>query len=219
MKLTTNTLEILKNFANINPNLQFKSGNYLITKSESNNIRAIATLDQEFPKDFCVMDLPQLISVVNLYKEPDLQFNDKHVIIGEDKRNVKYQYTPPQMITDVGYDKMLSFKLPFKELISFNLSGEQISKLLKSASVLGLTSIGINSANDELIISAYDPKYPSANRVEFELGNCDVNFKATYSVDVFKMIQSDYKVTVYESSLTKLENDRVTYYIASEVVQ
>lgn len=218
MKLTSNTLDVLKNFSNINDTLQFKAGKHLITKSDGNDIRAIARLDQEFPQDFCVRDLSQFISVINLYKEPDLSFEDKYCLVGEGKQHVKYQYTPLKMITDVGYEKMLNFKLPYAEMITFNITGDQISKLLKSSAILSLKSVCIQGNGKEIIVSAYDPKYPSANAVNFELGASSAVFKANYSIDSFKMIQSDYKVTVFESHITKFENDKITYYLASEVV-
>ena len=45
MKLNQSTIEILTNFAAVSPNLQFKAGNVVKSKSPRSNIRAEVILD------------------------------------------------------------------------------------------------------------------------------------------------------------------------------
>jgi len=52
MKLSTSTLDVLKNFASINPNLVVKSGEPLGTISEAKNIMATAEIPESFTTDF-----------------------------------------------------------------------------------------------------------------------------------------------------------------------
>ncbi len=220
MKFTPNTLEILKNFSNINPSILFKDGDVLMTRSTSNTIIAIGHLDQHIEKTFAILDLSQFISVLSLYKEPNLVFDDDKVIIGEDNRNVKYKYTEPSLITCVDYEKIKNTKLPFKEIANFTLTTDQIQKMLKSAAVLSLPNITFECNKGKLSITSCDIQNPASNKVEFlitELEN-KINFTVNYNVDVLKMLPDDYAVTVYESQITKLESNRMTYYIVAEII-
>ena len=57
MNLSNDTLNVLKNFATINPNLVFKPGQKLKTISESKTILASAEIVEDFPTEFGIYDL------------------------------------------------------------------------------------------------------------------------------------------------------------------
>ena len=57
MNLSNDTVNVLKNFATINPNLVFQPGQKLKTISESKTILASATIVEDFPQEFGVYDL------------------------------------------------------------------------------------------------------------------------------------------------------------------
>ena len=61
MKLSDNTLTILKNFAGINNSILVKQGTKLRTISVAKNILAEAEIDEEFPRDVALYDLNQLL--------------------------------------------------------------------------------------------------------------------------------------------------------------
>jgi len=63
MKLSTETLSVLKNFASINSGIEFKQGNIIRTMSSGKTVLAKATLKDDFPQDFCVYDLNQFLLV------------------------------------------------------------------------------------------------------------------------------------------------------------
>ena len=77
MKLSNDTLNVLKNFASINPNLVFKPGQKLKTISEAKTILASADIVEDFPVEFGVYDLNEFLSVYNLIEDPELEFEDK----------------------------------------------------------------------------------------------------------------------------------------------
>ena len=62
MKLSDNTINLLKNFKEINQSILFKKGNKLRTISVMKNILAEATVAEDFPKDFGIYDLSQFIN-------------------------------------------------------------------------------------------------------------------------------------------------------------
>jgi hypothetical protein len=61
MKLSKDTLDVLKNFASINSGMEFKKGNTIRTMSSGKTVLAKASLKDEFPQDFCVYDLNQFL--------------------------------------------------------------------------------------------------------------------------------------------------------------
>ena len=74
MKLSDNVISILKNFAGINNSILVKQGNKLRTISVAKNILAEAEIQEEFPRDFAIYDLNQLLNILSTYSNPDLIF-------------------------------------------------------------------------------------------------------------------------------------------------
>ena len=62
MKLSSDTINLLKNFADINPNILVKEGNKLSTISTMKNILAEADISEDFPKDVAIYDLIQFLN-------------------------------------------------------------------------------------------------------------------------------------------------------------
>ena len=76
MKLSNETLTVLKNFSSINQGIQFKKGSKLTTVSSGKTVLAQANLKDVFPQDFCIYDLNQFLSVNSLFKDSaELEFN------------------------------------------------------------------------------------------------------------------------------------------------
>ena len=57
MKISKETLDVLKNFSAINPNLVINEGNKLSTIAEAKNIMASTTVSETFPKEIGIYDL------------------------------------------------------------------------------------------------------------------------------------------------------------------
>ena len=61
MKLSKSTLDILKNFSNINQSICFKEGTELSTLSIQKNILSRAVVEEKFPKNFAIYDLSEFL--------------------------------------------------------------------------------------------------------------------------------------------------------------
>ena len=79
MKLSNETITVLKNFSTINSGLKFRKGNTISTVSPTRTVLAEAKISEEFPQDFCVYDLPQFLGYVNMYNDGDITVDDKNV--------------------------------------------------------------------------------------------------------------------------------------------
>ena len=70
MKLSTQTISILKNFGAINQGIFFKKGKTLKTVSSHKNILAQANINEEVPAEFGVYDLNNFLSVISYFFSP-----------------------------------------------------------------------------------------------------------------------------------------------------
>jgi hypothetical protein len=85
MKLSSATIDLLRNFGAINSYLPISPGNTLQTYHPS-GIIAKATVSEEFPAAFAIYDLEDFLRVVGLFPEPDFEFRADmvHISGGED---------------------------------------------------------------------------------------------------------------------------------------
>ena len=63
MKIGSETIALLKNFASINTNIVFKVGDAVSTISNAKNIFAKAVIKETIPKEFAIYDLNSLLAM------------------------------------------------------------------------------------------------------------------------------------------------------------
>jgi len=138
MKLSENTITILKNFSGINQSILVKKGNVLRTISIAKNILSEAEIAENFPRDFAIYDLNQFLNGLSLHQDPDMDFSeDSYITIRDGKRRVKYFYSDPNVIVSPP-EKQIN--LPSKD-ICFQLESGITERLVKAASVYQLPDI------------------------------------------------------------------------------
>jgi hypothetical protein len=76
MKLSESTINVLKNFANINAGMQFKEGSVIRTISKGQNVLGKATVTEKFEKDFVIYDLNRFLSLYSSLTDPEIIIND-----------------------------------------------------------------------------------------------------------------------------------------------
>ena len=77
MRLSRNTIAVLRNFAKINDGVAFQKGNKLRTVERSKRLLAEAILDDEFPQDGAIYSLKELLSKIRPLTNPlELTFED-----------------------------------------------------------------------------------------------------------------------------------------------
>jgi hypothetical protein len=215
MKLSNETLSVLKNFANINPGIEFKTGNKLSTISATKTVLAKAGVKDQFPEDFCIYDLNQFLSVQSLYKDGEIDFDDKHVIFKVGRKKLNYRKTVKTMIVTPP-DKDLA--LPSVDC-SFTLKEEDLTSVLKTASILQSPNISISSDGEKIYITACDIKDNSAHVDSTEVADGNgKKFKAIFLTENFKMISGSYEIQISAKGLSHFKNTKedMQYWIAIE---
>jgi len=216
MKLSTETLSVLKNFAGINSGLEFKSGNKLSTISSTKTVLAKATLKDTFPQDFCIYDLNKFLSVHSLYKETELDFDPQKVIFKSGRSKTNYVTTAKNMIVSVPAKDL---KLPSVDG-SLKLTEEDLAQILKVASVLQTPNIAFESDGNKLYVTLFDSKDDSVHTNTTEIGDTTTGkkFKAVFLVENFKMVLGTYNVEISKAGLAHFVNEAgdLEYFIAIE---
>jgi hypothetical protein len=216
MKLSNETLNVLKNFAGINSGIEFKTGNKIATISSTKTVLAKATLTDEFPQDFCIYDLNQFLSVHSLGKDTELAFDSNNVIFKSGRSKTKYRMTAKSMIVSAP-DKELT--LPSIDG-SFKLKDEDLAQALKNSAVLGSPNIAFESDGSKISVTNFNAKDDSAHTNTIEIGTTDNDkqFKAVFLVENFKMIPGTYNVQISSKGLASFVNEKgdLQYWIAIE---
>jgi hypothetical protein len=219
MEISDNALNVLKNFSTINPSLVVKEGHQLKTISAARNIVSIATLKEDFPRDFGIYDLNEFITVLRLVDEPELKFQDDYVVIGDAKgqTKVKYFYAEQSLIKTVDKDMIM----PPTE-VNFTLDNDTLSKIRSAASAMGYDDLVITPEGEgQIKMTVTDIADDTSNafsvivQAEYESG---MDFRLIYNINNIKVVPEDFEVGISSkmvSNWTSAESE-IEYFIALE---
>lgn len=217
MKLSDDTVAILKNFSGINQSLQFKAGNTLKTISPLKTIFVEATVGENFPKEFALYDLNKLLAKVSLYKDAELAFDDDKLNIStENKKKSDYiKYCSPKIIVTPP-EKSITFG---EADCTFSLSQEDLDWMRKSAGISGSPNFVFESDGDVVYFIATDVKDDSSDQSKIEIGTGDGRkFRIVMKVENFRLLDGSYDVSFAKKGLSQFKHKSIpiTYYIAIE---
>ena len=215
MKLSDSTLSLLKNFSTINQSILFKQGTKLRPISVMMNILAEATITEELPKDFGIYDLGQFLNGLSLHNSPELDFQDNsYVVIKEGRSKSKYFFADANCIVTPP-EKTLT--LPSED-VAFDLSTDQLDKLLKAAAIYQLADLSVVGGEGVVKVLVRDKKNETSNDFSIIVGETDATFSFNFKVENIKILPGNYSVVVSQKLLSRFtsKNQDLTYYIALE---
>jgi len=218
MKLSNETVTVLKNFSTINQNLVIKSGNSISTMSAMKNIVAKAEVSETFPRDFAIYDLNEFLAALSVFDKPDLDFKEDFVMITESNSTLKYWYSDPSVVTT-----------PTKEItmpsceVSFSLSEYILSDIQKTAAVIGVPDMVLtNSKHGGADFKVTDKKNDTSNSysISFDTNIKDqgANYSFWFKVENLKLLPATYDVKISSKNISHFKNTNVDieYWIALE---
>ena len=216
MKVSSQTLSVLKNFSEINENILVKPGNTITTISTLKNVLAQATIDERFEQEFGIYKLPEFLRSVELFEKPELNFNGgQYVTIKDEKygQAIKYFFADASVLVTPSK----TIELPDR-YVTFQFTKEKFERLMKGANSLQLPDIALKGADGKMTITASDKKNKSSNEYSVSLGETDKNFTVFFRMENFKQIEDDYDVAISEKGLAHFigRNIQVQYWIAVE---
>ena len=219
MKLSNETISVLKNFGAINQGILFKKGKTLKTVSSHKNILAEVDIKEDIPAEFGIYDLNNFLSVISLHKDdPSFEFDDKQVtIVGNKGRSkIKYRFTPANMIVTPP-EKALT--MPDAE-IKFDLTAEDFDWVLRAAGVLASPQIAIESDGKKVSVVTLDLQNDSAHTDALEIANGNGNkYKMIFKTEnITQVLAGTYEVSISSKGISHFKNKNLPlqYWITTE---
>lgn len=223
MKLSTQTIQLLKNFANINSNLIVKAGNNIRTIAVTKETFVKATLPEEFPVDFQIHDLHEFLAVHSNFESPELEFFEDYLTFSQGNYDTKFRYgdldifRPDPSKTDI---YKLNVNMPDPE-VEFILTQNDLQSLLKACNTMKLKHIVFESEGDGVVSAKATDKDTPLSNVHSAKLDCEhySKFEFIYAVENFKLIPGEYHVSLSSAKISRFElrgvdGYNVEYYVA-----
>jgi hypothetical protein len=215
MRLSKETIAILKNFAAINSNILIKPGTKITTVSPHFNIYVEANIQEEFDAEVPIWDLNQFLGVISMFANPDLEFNDKYVDISNGMSSIRYHYSDASLL-DVPKKEI---KLP-GEIFSFDLNESSLNEMIKAANILQVNDLEIRGENGKLGIFIHDNKNDTSNSFSILIDEnyTGPDYLGKIKVSDLKLYPGSYKVYLTKTIISKFvhESGNLFYIIATE---
>lgn len=216
MLLSQKTIEIFKYFSNLSPTILVRQGNILRARNGTKTILTKAVLDESFPEDFIIYSIPEFLKTINLFKEPNIEFNETHMLISEGGLKVRYLYSPMELYPDPPKNEDFT-PSEINWGMKLTLDESDLANIKKASTVLNLNTVSFTQDG----IVAYSDKNKDANNFKMDYPNVpvyagehpeefEINFTTesldvcagTYNFDFFCAKRSGCKMTNSVDNLT-----------------
>ena len=218
MKMSGETLALLKNFASINMNILFRPGDMISTISTSKSIFAKATIKETIPNEFAIYDLSSLLAMMTIVDNQDIDFKDKCVEISSPGGKFEYYYSDPDTVVAAPTGTIEQV-----EVYKFQITAEEVQMLMKAAAITSAPTISVTCREQAVTLSVSDRKNPTASNFKKDLGTAFTSFDAFIAVENLKIVTDAYEVTVGKVASGKAKflhfnslNKQLQYWIACE---
>lgn len=215
MKISKHTIDLLKNFATINPSIYVESGSSIQTSSPYKNIFACADVEEEFDQPFGIYELSRFLNIVSMMPDPDFQFFEKYVKITSGRHSVKYQFASKEMILTQSVDTSIIDR--FEGDVTFNITETDLSGLRKGAAILSKPEIQFEFEDQQILARAVDLENSTVD--DFTVAVCQtpdvVNLAPVpFTLDSLKLLDGDYSVSLGDSSFGVFKHIHIPVYYA-----
>lgn len=213
MKLSKETLSLLKNYSQINPNLLIKPGNKLCTISAGQTLQSECVVQEAFDHEFGIYDLNEFLATLSLFEDPELTFSDNDVVISQGNMSVKYISSDSTILSVPKKD----IKFPSAE-VEFTMSSADLNTIRKVSATLKAPDVCFVGDGEKLKVVVRDKKNPSGNTFEHVLGETSDVFQFNLREENLKMVQEDYDVSLSSKRISRFSSTTrdLVYYVAIE---
>jgi|TARA_R110000744_G_scaffold83791_4_gene164098 hypothetical protein len=210
MKFSENTLTILKSFSTINKSILLKPGSALKTITPEKTLVATATIAEQIPSQACIYDLSRFLSILGLYRDPDVEFHDKYFTIAEGKQRTKYAFADISMI-HAAPEK--DIELPSSDVI-VDVMWDDMQSVIKAAGVLQFNEVAFVGSEGKVYLKAINSADQGADDYGVEIGTTQDEFKVIIKTDNLKLLPQNYHVTLCAKGISEFKGETATYYVA-----
>jgi len=205
--LSESAVEILKNFAAISEQVQFKAGTAQRTCNSTRNFIADVELPEALPLDCSLFNLNRLLGIIDTCKGaklPELTFNETSLVVTHADGEVTLPYAHDGVVTAA---PVYTFTLS-KKFAEFDLPVALWTKIKRTAAVLQTTSLQFTIKDGKLTLKLINDKDKGGDSIgwgSYNMPNTVVSegIKSNIWVvkfDALELIPGDYKVEIGEVS-------------------
>lgn len=223
MKFTNETMEILKNFAGIQPSIIFEPGQKIRAVHRDITVLAEADIPETLTKECAIYDLPYFLRQFSVFQEgaPDLEWGENSVILSDKLIKMKFVYTD----AEIAKRRITSAKgktIPMEnEKIKLDLSEKQFSEIRHGMATTGLPHVAICADGSKQFIQLLDCDNDTTNTWEMTLGVATETYSMVFRVANWCFMPRDYKVVISVNDkgmgLAHFKADKLQYWTTTEV--
>lgn len=217
MKISKETLIVLKNFAAINNSLAVIEPQTIFTAAPGGSLHAIFDTKETFPK-FGIYEMSELLAIISLFDldNTDFDFQDTHVVITFERNRVVYAYMDPDILPVM--DVLESGSADYKSVEgfdgSFKLTTTEISNLQKASNIMKLEYIVVKMKEGKGIISLIpEGATPKETASSFDMkikGEGKIYVKLR--VENLQIIPGNYEISVINKMSMKFQHDTLPLF-------
>ena len=220
MKLSRDTIEILTAISRINAKSPvngavFKQGNKIKARRYKSDMPVLyADIEEEFPKDFAVFDLPKFISLFSVLEDPELTFEDNYIEFKSGKKKAKLRYIAEHLIENDQNFFNREIKMPSVDF-TCNLDASTMKSINDATAMFQAPQIAFIGDGKEVLLTTYNLKDPKSDKLEIEIGESDWEFNAIVEMGLVQFIKRDYQVSICKKGLIEWKSNNLKYFITS----
>lgn len=195
MKLSKETISILKSLSGINTGMVVPVGSMLQVESEPKDIFVRCDITEEFDTEFAIYDMPSFISTLGLFEDSDLNFEKEFVNIKAGRNSCDYYYTDKSFIA---HGDWLDIE-DSAYVLTFDISNEDISNIQKASSIMSLDQLEFTNEDGNIVCNVVSKAGDSKNRYGVTIGECEKSLDFSLVMRVgenFRFFEGDYQVRI-----------------------
>lgn len=211
MKFSKQTIDILKNFSQINPSIMLTKGSFIMTKSLNSVTYAEAQIPDVIDEDVGIYDLNSflnMLNVVGIDSEIVHDITTGEIVIRGDKMKIVERSADP---TTIAKPKK-RLEMPVADLV-FQITANDLDKLIKASRMMKLTDLSVEPIEGKLVITAKSKESASTFSVEVGEYEGDNVFNFDIKIDNMQFINSDYKVEISAKGAAKFSSENGVAYV------
>lgn len=209
MKLSDETINVLKNFSTINDGIMIRPGKVLETISKEKNILARAEVGDSFGEELGLYDINGFLGFLSL-NNGEIEFNGTNDVLIKGfggKSRTNWRKTPESMIV-VPPNKTINMD---NAEVSFDLTEEEIKWFSRAASMLSAPNIVFASDGTDIEVKCYDIKNDASNVniTKIDSPGNGKKYNMIFSTDNLKFIEGSYTVTISSKGISHFKHKKV----------
>ena len=217
--LSSETLEVLKNFSGINSNFSVTPGNGLNTMGPGMRIVGKAKIAEMFEIPFGIFDLGEFLALVSTFQTPEFTFEELRVTVKEAGAKASdrlvYHYSPTNLLTEPKTVK------EFDSVVDFKVRSAVLENLFKRAAIGKFEDLAVESNDDgNIVLRAFNETNPSSNSVSVVVGKNEsgATFRFLFKIETIRLIPGTYDVHIAPKMISHWVNTKtdLQYWIAQE---